>query len=98
MTNDEAVKAIETGIEITQELIQKGYNIIGTGEMGIGNTSSSSAIVMGLTGCSPEKVVGKGTGLTHEAFINKKNTISKAIKTNMPDSNNPIDVLAKVGD
>ena len=97
MTHEEAVKAIETGMEITQGLIKDGYDIIGTGEMGIGNTSSSSAVIMGLTGCSAEEAVGKGSGLTEEALINKRAVISKAIGINRPDSNNPMDVLAKVG-
>lgn len=97
MTRQEAIKAMESGIKITEELVREGYDIIGTGEMGIGNTSSSSAIIMSFTGCSPEQAVGKGTGLTEEGFINKKKVIKKAIDINKPDKNDPIDVLAKVG-
>jgi nicotinate-nucleotide--dimethylbenzimidazole phosphoribosyltransferase len=97
MTRDEAIKAIESGIRIIEGLVQEGYDVIGTGEMGIGNTSSSSAIIMSFTGCSPEQAVGKGTGLTEEGFINKKNIIKRAIEINKPDKNDPIDVLAKVG-
>lgn len=97
MTDEEAVKGIEIGIEITQDLIAQGYDIIGTGEMGIGNTSSSSAVLMGLTGCGVSDAVGKGAGLTEEAFAKKKYIINAAVEYNHPDSNNPIDVLAKVG-
>lgn len=97
MTEEEAVKAIETGIDVTQELIDQGYDIIGTGEMGIGNTSTSSAVLMAFTGCSTEDAVGVGTGLTEEGLNKKKSIIYNAVRNNQPDKNNPIDVLAKVG-
>ena len=97
MSRQEAIKALEIGIETVSELAKEGYNILGTGEMGIGNTSTSSAIVMAFTGCSAEFAVGKGAGLTEEGFENKKKVINKALETNKPNKNDPIDVLAKVG-
>lgn len=97
MSREEAIKALEIGIETVSELAKEGYNLLGTGEMGIGNTSTSSAIVMAFTGCSAEIAVGKGAGLTEEGFENKKQVIKKALEINKPDKNDPIDVLAKVG-
>ncbi|WP_017416995.1 nicotinate-nucleotide--dimethylbenzimidazole phosphoribosyltransferase [Clostridium tunisiense] len=97
MTEEEAIKAIEAGIEVVGDLVKEGYQIIGTGEMGICNTSTSSAIIMALTGCSSEEAVGMGAGLTEEGFEKKKRAIEKALELNKPSKENPIDVLAKVG-
>ena len=97
MTREEAVEAIEVGINIIKELTGQGYELFGTGEMGIGNTSPSSAILMGFTGCDAEIAVGKGAGLTEEAYENKKKIISKAIEINNPNAKDPLDVLSKVG-
>lgn len=97
MSREEAVQAVETGIEIVKELAADGYNLLGTGEMGIGNTSTSSAILMSFSGCSAEVAVGKGAGLTEEDFNKKKRAIQQALDINRPDPNDPIDVLAKVG-
>lgn len=97
MTREEAVKALETGIETVGQLAEEGYDLIGTGEMGIGNTSCSSAVLMALTGCDAETAVGKGGGITDEAFAKKKAVIEAALALNAPDAADPIDVLAKVG-
>lgn len=97
MSREEAVKAIETGIEMVTQLVSEGYSLFGTGEMGIGNTSTSSAIAMAFLGCSADDAVGKGAGLTDEDHARKKATIEKAIAVNKPDPKDPIDVLAKVG-
>ncbi len=97
MSKDEAIQAIEAGINVVQDLVNEGYQILGTGEMGIGNTSTSSAILMSFSGLSAELVVGKGAGLTEEDFLNKKKVIEKAIEINCPSSEDPIDVLSKVG-
>ncbi|KNY26509.1 nicotinate-nucleotide--dimethylbenzimidazole phosphoribosyltransferase [Pseudobacteroides cellulosolvens] len=97
MTRDEAVLAINTGIEIVGELVRDGYNLIGTGEMGIGNTSTSSAVLMAFTGLEADKAVGRGAGMTNEGYEAKKKTILKALELNKPDKNDAIDVLAKVG-
>lgn len=97
MTEEEAIKGIEIGIEIVEALVKEGYEIIGTGEMGICNTSTSSAIIMALTGCCSEDAVGMGAGLTKEGFEKKKRAIEEALEVNKPDKENPIDVLSKVG-
>lgn len=97
MTREEAIKGIVTGIEIVKDLKVEGINLLGTGEMGIGNTSTSSAITAVLTGEPIDKLVGIGSGLSKEAYINKIEVIKRAIEINQPDSNDPIDVLAKVG-
>lgn len=97
MSKEEAIKAIETGIEMISQLVEEGYSLFGTGEMGIGNTSTSSAVVMAFLGCSAEDTVGKGVGLTEEGYSNKKYVIEKAIRVNKPDPKDPIDVLSKVG-
>jgi nicotinate-nucleotide--dimethylbenzimidazole phosphoribosyltransferase len=97
MTKDEAILAIRTGIDIVGELVRDGYNLIGTGEMGIGNTSTSSAVLMAFTGLEPDKAVGRGAGMTDEGYASKKSTIIKALELNRPDKNDALDVLAKVG-
>ncbi|MBE6014447.1 MAG: nicotinate-nucleotide--dimethylbenzimidazole phosphoribosyltransferase [Lachnospiraceae bacterium] len=97
MTRDECIKTIETGINIVFELKEKGYDIITTGEMGIGNTTTSSAVGAVLTGQPVEIMTGKGSGLTDEALIHKKQVIRDSITLNKPDRNDPIDVLAKEG-
>lgn len=97
MTREEAVKAIETGIEIVCELSQKGINLLGTGEMGIGNTTTSSAIAAVLTGKSLETLVGRGSGLTDEGLHSKIKVIKRAIEINKADPFDPLDVLSKLG-
>lgn len=97
MSRQEAIQAIEMGIEIVLEMSDKGYNIFGTGEMGIGNTTTSSAMARVLTGRPLEEVVGRGSGLSNEALKNKIDTIAKAIDINNADPNDPIDVLSKLG-
>ncbi|KAB3532850.1 nicotinate-nucleotide--dimethylbenzimidazole phosphoribosyltransferase [Alkaliphilus serpentinus] len=97
MDRAEAIQGIEVGIDIVQDLHKEGYNLIGTGEMGIGNTSTSSAILIALTGATLEAAVGMGAGLSPEAFEKKKEVIGRAIEINKPDKADPIDVLAKVG-
>ncbi|CDM68312.1 Nicotinate-nucleotide-dimethylbenzimidazolephosphoribosyltransferase [Clostridium bornimense] len=97
MTYEECLRAIVVGIDMVEEAKKSGYDLIGVGEMGIGNTTTSSAVLSVITGCEVEKVVGKGAGLTKDAFEKKKKVIRDAIKINNPDKNNIIDVLSKVG-
>lgn len=97
MTREEAIKGIEAGIEIAAEWSQKGVDIMGTGDMGIGNTTPSSAIAAVMTGESVEAVTGRGTGISDEAFNRKVNVIKRAIEINKPNPDDPIDVLSKVG-
>lgn len=97
MTEEEAVRAIETGIDIVRGLARKGVNLLGTGEMGIGNTTTSSAIAAVLAGKPAALLVGRGSGLSDEGLENKIRVIERAIEMNKPDPGNPIDVLAKLG-
>lgn len=97
MSIEECLKAIYIGIDTVKMAVEKGYEIIGVGEMGIGNTTTSSAVLKSLIGCSVDEVVGKGAGLTEEAFNKKKEVVRKALEINNPDSKDPIDIVAKVG-
>jgi nicotinate-nucleotide--dimethylbenzimidazole phosphoribosyltransferase len=97
MTREQALQAIIAGIDVVKSLKEDGYEIIGTGEMGIGNTSTSSAIASILLDLPVEMVTGKGAGLPSEGVLRKIQVIKKAIHNNQPDSTDPIDVLAKVG-
>ena len=97
MSYEEALKAIYIGIDLVRDVKEKGYDILGVGEMGIGNTTTSSAVLASLVDCEIDKVVGKGAGLTDEAFILKKEVVKKAIEINKPNREDPIDVIAKVG-
>ena len=97
MTYDEAVRAILVGIETAVDAAGEGYKLIGAGEMGIANTTSSAAVLCALTGIDAEKTVGKGAGLNEEAYRHKINVVRTAIANNKPDPADPIDVLAKVG-
>jgi nicotinate-nucleotide--dimethylbenzimidazole phosphoribosyltransferase len=97
MTEAQAEQALEAGIEIVSAEIKKGLDIVGTGDMGIGNTTSSSAIFAAMTGLAPDKVTGRGTGLTDEQLEHKTGCIRRALETNHPDKSKPAEVLAKVG-
>lgn len=97
MTREEAVKGIEAGIAMAVELKEKGYRLLATGEMGIGNTTTSSAVASVLLEQPVENMTGRGAGLSSEGLVRKINAIKKAIEKNKPDSGDVIDVLAKVG-
>jgi nicotinate-nucleotide--dimethylbenzimidazole phosphoribosyltransferase len=97
MTEAQAIEALEAGIDIVNIEVKKGLDIVGTGDMGIGNTTASSAIFAAMTGLPPEKVTGRGTGLTDEQLIHKTDCIRRALECNKPDKSNPVAVLAKVG-
>lgn len=97
MTRAEAIQAIESGIETVKDLVEDGYDLLGTGEMGIGNTSTSAAILSVLSGKDPETVVGMGSGLTLNQYEHKKYIIKKAIDINKPNKEDVLDVLSKVG-
>lgn len=97
MSREEALEALEVGIEMVALAKEEGYEILGTGEMGIGNTSSTSAVLMAFTGLSAEEAVGKGGGLTDEGLVHKKMVLSQALELNKPNPEDPIDVISKVG-
>ena len=94
MTREQAVQAMMTGIELAQST---SADVIGIGEMGIGNTTTSSAVLSVLLDADVEAVTGRGGGITDSGFLKKKRVITDAIAINQPDQNDVIDVLAKVG-
>lgn len=96
MSREDAVRAIEVGIEIMEE-VAKGLGLVAVGDMGIGNTTPSSAICSVFLGVPPEDSVGRGTGLDDEGLRRKIEVVRRAIEVNMPDPSDPIDVLSKVG-
>ncbi|HAN43876.1 MAG TPA: nicotinate-nucleotide--dimethylbenzimidazole phosphoribosyltransferase [Ruminococcaceae bacterium] len=97
MTREQCENAILTGIEIVRDLKAQGYKLIATGEMGIGNTTTSSAVTAVLLNKKPKDVTGRGAGLSSDGLMRKIAAINKAIVHNKPDKSNPVDVLAKVG-
>lgn len=97
MSIEDTVKAIETGIEITEESIRSGVDLIGTGEIGIGNTTTSSAVLYAFTGMELDLLVGRGAGLSDEGLARKKEIIKSGVSYNRPDSSDPVDVISKVG-
>lgn len=97
MDRETAVRAVETGIEMVRCLKQQGYRIIATGEMGIGNTTTSSAVIAVLLGIDPEEVTGRGAGLSTEGLARKREVIRRGIDLWKPDRRDAVDVLSKVG-
>lgn len=97
MTKDEAVKTIENGIEVAISLYEKGYKILLTGEMGIGNTTTSTAIASVVLGLNSDEITGVGAGLSPEGLLRKKEVIRKAVELHKPDKNDVIDILSKIG-
>ena len=97
MTREQAVQALETGIEMVRRLKEDGYGLLATGEMGIGNTTTSSAVASVLLNRPAEEMTGRGAGLSGDGLDRKIHAIKKAIAVNRPDPKDAIDVLAKVG-
>jgi nicotinate-nucleotide--dimethylbenzimidazole phosphoribosyltransferase len=97
MTRQQALDAVESGIQIVEAEIAKGLDIVGTGDMGIGNTTASSAICAAITGEPIERVTGRGEGIGDGQLAHKVKVIQKALELNKPDAKDPIDVLSKVG-
>jgi len=97
MTREQAIQALETGIQIVNEKAKQGYTCFSLGEMGIGNTTSSAAVVAAFTGLTPEVVTGRGTGISDSRMDIKINTVRQALIVNEPNGADGIDVLAKIG-
>ncbi|MEA5095063.1 Nicotinate-nucleotide--dimethylbenzimidazole phosphoribosyltransferase [bioreactor metagenome] len=97
MTREEALRSLLTGAMVASNAIESGKNILATGEVGIGNTTPSAALITVFTGCSVEEATGSGTGLKNDALKHKHEVIKKAIKINNPNPDDPIDVLSKIG-
>jgi nicotinate-nucleotide--dimethylbenzimidazole phosphoribosyltransferase len=97
MTPDEALTAITAGIEIVRTEADHGLDLVGTGDMGIANTTASSAIVAAITGTRVADVTGRGTGIDDAGWRRKVAVIERALAVNQPDPSDPLDLLAKVG-
>lgn len=97
MTREECVRAIEVGIGAARELAAVGYGLIGTGEMGIGNTTTAAAVASALLGTAPERVTGRGAGLSSEGLRRKISAVRRALEVNRPDSGDALDVMSRVG-
>ncbi len=97
MTREEAVAALEVGITLAMEAKADGVAMLGTGEMGIGNTTPSSAIITTFSGKSVREVTHRGTGINDAALEHKIRVIEEGLALNRPDPKDPLDVLAKVG-
>lgn len=97
MSRKEALQSVETGIRLAQDAATKGLFLLGAGDMGIGNTTSAAAIFCALTGVPVREVTGRGTGIDATAWERKVAAIERGLSVNRPDSDDPLDVLAKVG-
>jgi nicotinate-nucleotide--dimethylbenzimidazole phosphoribosyltransferase len=97
ISRSQAEKAIQTGIDVVNEEISQGLDLVATGDMGIANTTPSSAIVAALTGLPVAQVTGRGSGVDAAGLAHKVATIETALALNQPDPSNALDVLAKVG-
>lgn len=97
MTREEAIEAIHIGIEVVEHQIQLGVKLFATGEMGIGNTTPSAAIVSVIGQLPSQAASGRGTGITDQMLAHKINIVAQAIAVNKPDEHDPLDVLSKLG-
>ncbi|MBQ8557092.1 MAG: nicotinate-nucleotide--dimethylbenzimidazole phosphoribosyltransferase [Clostridia bacterium] len=97
MTRTQVEQAIQAGVALVGEMKTRGYQLIATGEMGIGNTTASTAIACMLLECAPEVLTGRGAGLSDAGLLRKREAITRALNINQPDPSDPLDVLAKVG-
>lgn len=97
MTRQQVLDAISVGLDLAADAAKDGVNAVGVGEMGIGNTTTSAAVLSALTGATPESVTGRGGGLTDQAFAVKKQVITQALALHHPDREDVVDVLSAVG-
>jgi len=97
MTAQEAERAIRRGMELVRRCQQQGYRLLATGEMGIGNTTTASAVSAVLLGKTVTKVTGRGAGLSDQAMRKKIRVIQSAVRLHAPDASDPFDVLQKLG-
>jgi nicotinate-nucleotide--dimethylbenzimidazole phosphoribosyltransferase len=97
MTSEHAIRGVETGARLADEAMDAGADLLATGEMGIGNTTSASVITAAITGASAEQVTGRGTGVDDATYARKVSVVRRALEVNRPDPQDALDVLAKVG-
>ena len=97
MTHAQAVEAVDAGAGLAEEAIAAGADLLGTGEMGIGNTTAASAITAAITGAPVEAVTGRGTGVDDAGHRRKVAVVERALRVNAPDPADGLDVLARLG-
>jgi nicotinate-nucleotide--dimethylbenzimidazole phosphoribosyltransferase len=97
MSRDQALAIVEEGIRIAGEQVEAGADLLGTGDMGIGNTTPSSAITSAITGADPQETTGRGTGISDDQLVHKADVVRRALEVNRPDPTDGVDVLSKVG-
>jgi len=97
MSREQAMEALEIGMALADQLAAQGIGLLGTGDMGIGNTTSSAAITAVLTGETVAQVTGRGTGIDDDGYRRKVEVIEQAIMRHQPNPTDPLDVLSKVG-
>lgn len=97
MTREEAAEAFLVGARTVMSLAEQGVKVVGTGEMGIGNSTAAAAIVAGYTGVPVTRVAGRGTGVDDTAFTHKKEVIDRALSLHRPDASDPLSTLANLG-
>lgn len=97
MTKEQAKSGIRSGMQIANQCIDQGYNLLITGEMGIGNTTSTAAIASAIFELDPEETVGRGSGINDERMKIKRSVVSKGLEINKPNKDDGLDVLSKVG-
>ena len=97
MTKNQAIKVLQAGIKIADECIDKGYNLLVTAEMGIGNTTSTAAIASAMLNLEPELTVGRGTGINDERMQIKRRVVAEGLAVNSPIADDALDVLCKLG-
>lgn len=97
MTRAQALEGIRVGVELVGELASEGYRIVATGEVGMGNTTTATAMACAFLGIGPERLAGRGAGLSDEGLERKVMAIRRALEVNEPDSADPLDILAKLG-
>jgi nicotinate-nucleotide--dimethylbenzimidazole phosphoribosyltransferase len=97
MTRDEALRAVEVGIEVARDLVAAGNRCLLTGDMGIANTTASAALIAAFTGSSPATVTGRGTGVDDETLARKVDVVERALALHRPTAGDPVGVLAAVG-
>lgn len=97
MSREQALQAIAAGADLISGEVEKGLDMLGIGEMGIGNTTAAAAIASVITGQDPAEMVGRGTGLNDNGLLHKIDVVRQALAVNLPDANDALDVLSKVG-
>lgn len=97
MSREQAVRCLEAGAVLAREVAASGADLVATGDMGIGNTTASSAIAAAITGLPPGETTGEGTGRSPDELHRKAAVVARALEVNAPDPHDPVDVLAKVG-